>query len=184
MKVFLAGATGAIGSRLLPLLVRARHNVTGTTRTPTKADSIRATGAQAIVLDALNPDSVMNIIQEARPDVIIHQLTAIPARLNLRKFDRDFAMTNRLRTEGTDNLLAAAKSQRCSPLHCSKLRRMAFRPSRRPGQDGRRPTRHQGSPRTSAWIGGHSSRGVGSCRLGTRRFGAALRWFLWTRNIP
>lgn len=84
--------------------------MTGTTRTPTKADSIRATGAQAVVLDALNPDSVMEVVQNAKPDAIIHQLTAIPARLNLRKFDRDFAMTNRLRTEGTDNLLAAAKA--------------------------------------------------------------------------
>src|ERR1035438_10149637 len=93
MKVFLAGATGAIGSRLVPVLVRAGHRVVGTTRTPTKADLLRAAGAQAVVLDALNPDSVMNVIQSAKPDVIIHQLTAIPARLNLRKFDRDFAMT-------------------------------------------------------------------------------------------
>jgi 2-alkyl-3-oxoalkanoate reductase len=108
MKVFLAGATGAIGSRLALLLVRAGHKVVGTTRTPAKADLIRAAGAQAVVVDALNPDSVMNVIQSAKPDVIIHQLTAIPARLNLRKFDRNFAMTNRLRTEGTDNLLAAA----------------------------------------------------------------------------
>lgn len=115
MKVFLAGATGAIGSRLVPVLVRAGHRVVGTTRTPTKADLLRAAGAQAVVLDALNPDSVMNVIQSAKPDVIIHQLTAIPARLNLRKFDRDFAMTNRLRTEGTDNLLAAA--------HASGVRR-------------------------------------------------------------
>ncbi len=112
MKVFLAGATGAIGTRLLPLLVRAGHEVIGTTRTSTKAQSILATGAQAVVLDALSHDSVMNAIQNAKPDIIIHQLTSIPARLNVRKFDRDFAMTNRLRTEGTDNLLAAARASR------------------------------------------------------------------------
>jgi nucleoside-diphosphate-sugar epimerase len=110
MKIFLAGATGAIGSRLLPTLVEARHQVIGTTRKAAKADAIRSTGAEAVVLDALNRDMVMQAIQTARPDVVVHELTAIPAHLNMRKFDREFTMTNRLRTEGTDNLLAAARA--------------------------------------------------------------------------
>ena len=109
MKIFIAGATGAMGSRLLPILTGAGHQVVGTTRIPAKADAIRAAGAEAVVLDALNADSVMKAMQNAKPDVVVHQLTAIPARLNIGKFDRDFAMTNRLRTQGTDNLLAAAR---------------------------------------------------------------------------
>jgi nucleoside-diphosphate-sugar epimerase len=110
MKVFVAGATGSIGRRLVPILVRAAYQVIGATRTPAKAAAIRAAGGEAVVMDALNPASVMQAIQAARPDVVVHQLTAIPAHLNVRKFDRDFSMTNRLRTEGTDNLLAASRA--------------------------------------------------------------------------
>jgi nucleoside-diphosphate-sugar epimerase len=110
MKIFLAGATGAIGRRLVPLLVAAGHAVTGTTRKPAHADAIRAAGAQPVVVDALNHEAVIAAIQEAKPEVVIHQLTAIPARLNLRKFDEEFAQTNRLRIEGTDNLIAGARA--------------------------------------------------------------------------
>jgi|SRR5215469_16400510 len=110
VKIFVAGATGALGRRLVPILVRAGYRVIGTTRVPTKADTIRGAGAEAVVVDALNPDSVMQTIQAAKPDVVVHQLTAIPPRLDVRRFDRDFTMTNRLRTEGTDNLLRAARA--------------------------------------------------------------------------
>jgi nucleoside-diphosphate-sugar epimerase len=110
VKIFVAGATGAIGSRLVPILVQAGYQVIGTTRVPTKAGAIREAGAEAAVVDALDPDSIMRTIQIAKPDVVVHQLTAIPARLDMRSFDRDFAMTNRLRTEGTDNLLRAARA--------------------------------------------------------------------------
>ena len=110
MKIFVAGATGAIGNRLIPILVGAGYQVIGTTRTPAKTDAIRAAGGEAVLVDALNPVSVLQAIQAARPDVVVHQLTAIPAHLNVRKFDRDFSMTNRLRTEGTDNLLTAARA--------------------------------------------------------------------------
>jgi 2-alkyl-3-oxoalkanoate reductase len=112
MRVFIAGTTGTIGRRLLPLSVRAGHQVVGTTRVSTKTDAIRATGAEAVVLDALNAASVLAAVKNAKPDVVIHQLTAIPTRLNVRKFDRDFSQTNRLRTEGTDHLLAAATAAR------------------------------------------------------------------------
>ena len=113
MKVFLAGATGAIGKRLTPMLVAAGHSVTGTTRYPNKADAIRATGAMPAIVNALNEVEVLEAVQRAKPDVIVHELTAIPASFNLRRFDEEFAQTNRLRTEGTDNLIAAARKVGC-----------------------------------------------------------------------
>jgi len=92
------------------LLVSAGHTVTGTTRTRDKAESIRAAGGTAAVLNALDAGEVLEAVQQAKPEVLIHQLTAIPASFNLRRFDHEFAMTNRLRTEGTDNLLRAARA--------------------------------------------------------------------------
>jgi nucleoside-diphosphate-sugar epimerase len=112
MKVFLAGATGAIGKRLVPLLVKAGHTVTGTTRSQSKAESLRSAGATPAVLDALNRDEVLNAVRQSMPDVIIHQLTAI-TDIDMRHFDRVFAQTNRLRTEETDHLLAAAQAVNC-----------------------------------------------------------------------
>lgn len=113
MRVFLAGATGAIGQRLLPLLVTAGHTVTGTTRSRERAESIRVAGATAAVLNALDAGEVLEAVRQAKPEVLIHQLTAIPVSFNLRRFDREFAMTNRLRTEGTDHLLRAAPAAGC-----------------------------------------------------------------------
>lgn len=113
MKIFLAGATGAIGKRLLPMLVAAGYQVTGTTRTAAKAGSIRAVGAKPEVVDALNKWQVMEAVQRTKPDVIIHELTAIPESLNLKRFDESFALTNMLRTDGTDHLLAAARQTGC-----------------------------------------------------------------------
>jgi nucleoside-diphosphate-sugar epimerase len=113
MKIFLAGATGAIGTRLLPMLITAGHRVTGTTRTASKARSIRAAGAEPEVVDALAKRQVIEAVERARPDVIIHELTAIPENLNLKRFDEDFALTNMLRIEGTDHLLAAARQTGC-----------------------------------------------------------------------
>ncbi len=112
MKVFLAGATGAIGKRLVPLLVKAGHTVTGTTRSRSKAELVRAAGATPAVLNALNRDEVLDAVRQSKPHVIIHQLTAIND-VDFRHFDRAFAETNRLRTEGTDHLLAAAQAVNC-----------------------------------------------------------------------
>jgi nucleoside-diphosphate-sugar epimerase len=109
MRVFLAGATGVIGRHLLPLLLADGHEVTGMTRSPHKADALRASGADAVVADGLDAKAVTSAVTEARPDAVIHQLTAIPQRLDPRKIVRDFALTDRLRTEGTRNLLAAAQ---------------------------------------------------------------------------
>jgi nucleoside-diphosphate-sugar epimerase len=109
MKVFVAGASGAMGRQLVPRLVAAGHEVTGMTRTPAKRASLADLGAEPVVADALDADQVADAVRAAAPEVIVHQLTAI-ASLDMRHFDRDFALTNQLRTEGTDNLLAAGRA--------------------------------------------------------------------------
>ena len=110
MRVFVAGATGAIGKQLVPRLVEAGHEVHGLTRSESKQAMLHELGAVPVVADALDPDQVAEAVGRARPDVIVHQLTAIPATLDLRHFDRDFALTSRLRTEGTDYLLSAGQA--------------------------------------------------------------------------
>ena len=110
MRVFVAGATGAIGRQLVPRLVAAGHEVTGITRSESKQAMLAELGAAPVVADALDPEQVADAVGSARPEVIVHQLTAIPATLDMRHFDRDFALTNRLRTEGTDHLLSAARA--------------------------------------------------------------------------
>jgi nucleoside-diphosphate-sugar epimerase len=113
MKVFVAGASGAIGTRLVPQLAAAGHDVTGMTRSPAKADMLEALGARPVVADALDPDAVARAVAEAEPEVIVHQLTALqvePGLRDMRDPDRFGAPTNRLRTEGTDHLLAAGRA--------------------------------------------------------------------------
>jgi nucleoside-diphosphate-sugar epimerase len=109
MRILVAGATGAVGSRLLPLLVSAGHSVVGLTRSSGKADAIRRAGGEAGVADALNRAATVEAVAKARPDVIVHEMTSLAGASDLRRFDRTFAATNRLRTEGLVNLLAAAK---------------------------------------------------------------------------
>ncbi len=108
MRVFVAGATGAIGRRLVPLLVERGHEVVAMTRRPEKVDGLRWLGAVPVVADALDRDSVIEAVVAARPDVVVHQLTALTTGGSLRRFDRQFAATNLLRTKGTDHLLEAA----------------------------------------------------------------------------
>ena len=110
MRVFLAGATGAVGRCLLPRLVRDGHEVTAMTRSPDRADWIRSLGAQPVVCDVFRKDELFRAVQAARPEVVIHQLTRIPARINPRHIARDLATTNRLRTEGTFALVEAAQA--------------------------------------------------------------------------
>lgn len=109
MRILLAGATGAIGYSLTPALVDAGHAVFGTTRTERRAGVITAAGATPILMDGLDRDSVLAAVDEAKPDVVIHQLTSLKGGMNPKHFDRDFAMTNRLRIEGTDHLLEASR---------------------------------------------------------------------------
>ena len=110
MKVFLAGAGGAIGKHLVPRLVAAGHEVVGMIRSESKQEMVRGLGARPVVADALDGVQVTRAVDQAEPEVILHELTAIPGNLEPRHFDRDFALTNRLRTEGTDHLLAAARA--------------------------------------------------------------------------
>jgi nucleoside-diphosphate-sugar epimerase len=110
MRVFLAGATGVIGRRLLPLLLAEGHEVVGMTRSPERSERLRASGAEAVVADAFDAPAVAKAVADARPDAVIHQLTSIPARIDPRKMERDFATNDRLRTEGTANLVAAAQA--------------------------------------------------------------------------
>src|ERR1700749_2667516 len=109
MRVFVAGATGAMGRQLVPRLLEAGHRVVGMTRTDSKRAELWDLGAQPVVADALDPEQVADGVAQAQPDVIVHELTAI-GTLDLRHFDRSFALTNRLRTEGTDHLLSAGQA--------------------------------------------------------------------------
>jgi nucleoside-diphosphate-sugar epimerase len=110
MRIFLAGATGALGRRLLPQLLAEGHEVVAMTRTAAKADGLRAAGALPVVADALDRDAVMGAVLGAEPEVIVHQMTALAGATDLKHFDRVFTTTNRLRTEGTRHLLDAARA--------------------------------------------------------------------------
>ncbi|GAA3395631.1 NAD-dependent epimerase/dehydratase family protein [Cryptosporangium minutisporangium] len=110
MKIFLAGAAGAIGSQLVPQLVARGHEVVGTTRSVAKIEALRALGAEPVVVDALDPESVADAVAKAEPDVIVHQLTALNGPPDFRHAKQMAAATNRLRTEGTDHLLAAGRA--------------------------------------------------------------------------
>jgi nucleoside-diphosphate-sugar epimerase len=109
MRVFVAGASGAIGTRLVPQLVGRGHEVIGTHRSPQGAFLLRALGAEPLSLDLLDPEAVLGAVLEAEPDAIVHEATALGGDLDLTDFERSFAETNRLRTEGTDALLEAAR---------------------------------------------------------------------------
>jgi 2-alkyl-3-oxoalkanoate reductase len=108
MKVFVAGAAGAIGRRLVPLLVAHGHEVTAMTRSNANTRLLRALGADAVWADGLDAGEVMRAVGRSRPEVVIHQMSSLAGVRSLRHFDREFALTNRLRTEGLDHLLAAA----------------------------------------------------------------------------
>jgi nucleoside-diphosphate-sugar epimerase len=110
MKVFVAGASGAIGQQLVPMLVAHGHEVTGMTRTPAKRALIDRLGAHPVVADGLDPEAVAQAVAEAEPEVVVNELTAIDAAKFSRNLDAMFTLTNRLRTEGTDHLLAAARA--------------------------------------------------------------------------
>jgi nucleoside-diphosphate-sugar epimerase len=110
MRVFVAGGTGALGQYLLPQLVAAGHEVTAMTRSADKVAAIRGAGAEPVIADAFNRDSVVAAVRRAEPEVVVHQLTSLAKMKNIRQFDKEFAVTNRLRTEGIDNLLAGAEA--------------------------------------------------------------------------
>jgi nucleoside-diphosphate-sugar epimerase len=106
MKVFVAGASGALGRRLIPALLEAGHEVTGMIRSEESAERLRQAGAEAVVCDVFDRDRLIETVRDATPDAVVHQLTALPSKFDIRKID--YGPTNRLRTEGTRNLLDAA----------------------------------------------------------------------------
>ena len=110
MRVFVAGGTGVIGRSLIPALTAAGHQVTATTRSPAKAGLLMSLGAEPAVADGLDRGAVHEAVARARPDVIIHQMTGLAGAADMRHFDRTFAVTNALRTAGTDYLLEAARA--------------------------------------------------------------------------
>jgi nucleoside-diphosphate-sugar epimerase len=110
MKVLVAGATGALGRPLVRQLAERGHEVFGTTRSESKADLIRSLGAKPVVADALDPEAVARAVAQSAPEVIVHQATALSGSVDVRHFERSLALTNRLRTEGTDHLLAAGRA--------------------------------------------------------------------------
>ena len=109
MRILVAGATGAVGRQLVPVLVLAGHAVIGTTRTPAKAEAVRQMGAEPVIVDGLDAEAVRAAVIAKQPEVIVHQMTDLADVTDLRHFDRAFAVTNQLRTSGTDVLLAAAR---------------------------------------------------------------------------
>jgi nucleoside-diphosphate-sugar epimerase len=110
MKVFVAGATGIIGRRLLPLLIAAGHEVTGMTRTPAKVGQLRAAGVQPVVADALDRRAVEQALRAAQPEAVMHELTALPRRFDPRRIRRDLELNDRLRSEGTQLLVSTAQA--------------------------------------------------------------------------
>lgn len=110
MKVCIAGATGVVGRRLVPMLVASGHQVTAMSRSLEKADALRKIGVETVVADGLNRDAVLQAISTVCPEIVIHQMTGLAKAKSLKKFDDEFALTNRLRVEGTDYLVEAARS--------------------------------------------------------------------------
>ena len=110
MKVLVAGASGVLGAQVVPELVAGGHDVVAMTRTPSKRDWLLGLGAEPVVADALDPDAVARVVGEAEPEAIVYQLSALSGAMDMRHVDRFFSMTNRLRTEATDHLLAAGRA--------------------------------------------------------------------------
>src|SRR5438046_1812960 len=109
MRVFVAGATGVVGQQLVPSLIAAGHEVTGPTRTAGKAAALQAAGATPVIVDGLDRRAVLDAVKAAQPEVIVHQMTALASMRSFRGFDKQFAVTNELRSQGTDYLLEAAR---------------------------------------------------------------------------
>jgi nucleoside-diphosphate-sugar epimerase len=110
MRIFLAGASGVIGRRLIPRLTAAGHSVVGMTRSPEKMQMLQGLGAEPVVADALDDAAVRDAVARAQPQAVVHQLTSLPQRIDPRKLRRDLAMNDRLRTEGTRVLVDAARA--------------------------------------------------------------------------
>jgi len=131
VRVFVAGATGVIGRRLVPQLLSAGHEVSAMCRTETSAAQARAAGAEAVLADALDSSAVATAVAGARPDAVVNQLTALPKRIDPRRIERDFEMNDRLRSEGSAILAGAARAAGVQRLVAQSI---AFMYERRPGE--------------------------------------------------
>jgi nucleoside-diphosphate-sugar epimerase len=110
VKVFVAGSSGAIGRRLIPQLIERGHQVVAMTRSAEKAPSLRTLGAEPVIADALDGATMLAALKQTEPDAVVHQMTSLQGVKDFKNFDREFEATNRLRTEGTDRLLTAARA--------------------------------------------------------------------------
>jgi nucleoside-diphosphate-sugar epimerase len=171
MKVFVAGAGGAIGPPLVRKLNARGHEVVGMTRSEAKRGGIEALGAKAVVGDVLDPDSVARAVAEAEPQVIVHEATALAGNINIRKFDQSFALTNRLRTEGTDNLLAAG---RAVGIEAFVAQSFAGWPAARVGG----PIKDESAP-----FDPNPAHGMENSMAAIRRLEATVTGATWTRGI-
>ncbi len=134
MRIFLAGASGAIGRRLVPLLLAAGHHVIGTTRAGEKANELKARGVEAVVVDVFDAKILRDNVVLARPDVVIHQLTDLPKAIDPARLRDALARNARLRIEGTPNLVAGAQTAGVGSVdrakHCVCVRRWSRAPCR------------------------------------------------------
>jgi nucleoside-diphosphate-sugar epimerase len=146
MRVFVAGASGAIGTGLVPQLIQAGHGVIGTARSPAKAAGLKAPGAEPVALDLLDAEAVVRAVTDAKPDAIVHQATALADTRFGRNLGSTFAQTNRLRTAGTDALLAAAPEAGVRRFVAPSFASAAFRAEPRIRGD------ELGPPRRSMWV--------------------------------
>src|SRR5436305_6668197 len=140
MRIFLAGATGAIGRRLVPLLLGAGHDVVGTTRSTSKADALRAAGVEPVVLDVFDAAGLARAVSAARPDIVVHQLTDLPPGLDPSRMAEGTRRNARMRSEGTQNLVAAALSAGSPRLVAQSIAWM-YAPGPEPHLGGDRPDR-------------------------------------------
>ena len=174
MRVFVAGASGAIGRTLVPKLVAAGHEVTGTTRSEERAEAIRAAGAHAAVVDVFDGDRLREAVAAARPEVLVHELTSLPDRLDFRK-EGIYEPTNRVRTEGTRILLDAARDVRRAPLRVPEHRVRV--PAGGRAREDRGRAAHGGHTRaTSAAASGRSTRWRRWCSGAEGLEGVVLRY--------
>ena len=131
MKIFLAGATGAIGRRLVPLLLNAKHYVIGTTRSTTKVDGLRAAGVEPVVVDVFDAQALFAAVSEAHPDIIVHQLTDLPPGLDPSQMTEGTQRNARMRSQGTKNLVDAALGARVRRLVAQSIAWM-YAPGKEP----------------------------------------------------
>ncbi len=180
MRVFVTGASGALGSRLVPQLIDAGHDVIGTHNSPASAELLRTLGAKPVMVDLLDARAVRKAVLENEPEAIVHEATALANATFGRNFDKAFAGTNELRTKGTDALLAAAREARRTPVRRAELRLLPVRPRGRADQDRGRSARPHLAAERAAVLGRDGLSRPGGHRR--RRDRPALRRLLRRRQ--